>query len=269
MHSRLLSSKFLAKQVADSVLSLKALLDPSIKTSGTKATTFDVPHEVGMDDEVEESEINAVGERPAKRSKAVESSGKEDDDLEQPDDDGGWESGTVDGASDPDPEGWESGSIEQSEEDSDSDSGLVVPSSSNKAKKLPSNPQPTSKVNESKSTSSSTFLPSLSVGFIRGNSSDSDIDEDGADGQAGDIPKKNRRGQRARRAYVLFSHSASFLLVHVTHRPLFSIWEKKFGRNANHKKQEGASEQQNAIQNAYAQRKGRSQAKGTVLSSCS
>ncbi|TFK52536.1 Bud-site selection protein [Heliocybe sulcata] len=60
------------------------------------------------------------------------------------------------------------------------------------------------------SKSDSTFLPSLSVGFIRG-----DSDSDFSDGEAASIlggPKKNRRGQRARRA----------------------IWEKKFGKNANH-----------------------------------
>ena len=51
---------------------------------------------------------------------------------------------------------------------------------------------------KSTSISQSTFLPSLSVGFIKG--SDDSIDE--GDGHAADMPRKNRRGQRARRLYV-------------------------------------------------------------------
>jgi hypothetical protein len=55
------------------------------------------------------------------------------------------------------------------------------------------------------------FLPSLSEGFVRGDSDDSSWE-----GDVIEPGKKNRRGQRARRA----------------------IWEKKYGRNANHKKNE-------------------------------
>ncbi|KAI0953322.1 hypothetical protein AcW1_007570 [Taiwanofungus camphoratus] len=67
----------------------------------------------------------------------------------------------------------------------------------------------------------STFLPSLSVGFTRGDSDASDWSDGDAD-LANDMPKKNRRGQRARRA----------------------IWEKKYGKNANHvKKQREATMQ--------------------------
>jgi hypothetical protein len=80
------------------------------------------------------------------------------------------------------------------------------------------------------STTESTFLPSLSVGFIRG-SDESDW--------SGDEPpvaepgqRKNRRGQRARRAYATGSLYITQLLI------FSSIWEKKYGRNANHKKRE-------------------------------
>ena len=48
---------------------------------------------------------------------------------------------------------------------------------------------------KSTSISQSTFLPSLSVGFVKG--SDDSVDE--GDGRAADMPRKNRRGQRARR----------------------------------------------------------------------
>ncbi|KAK0464608.1 BUD22-domain-containing protein [Desarmillaria tabescens] len=73
---------------------------------------------------------------------------------------------------------------------------------------------PAAKAQNKSSTGASTFLPSLSVGFIKGNE---DSDWSDSDAKAGDIEqKKNRRGQRARRA----------------------IWEKKYGKNANHKKKE-------------------------------
>lgn len=71
-------------------------------------------------------------------------------------------------------------------------------------------------------TGSSTFLPSLSHGFIVGDRSDddwSDAEADLADRDMSDLKgtkkeRKNRMGQRARKA----------------------IWEKKYGKNANHLK---------------------------------
>ncbi|PFH53980.1 hypothetical protein AMATHDRAFT_771 [Amanita thiersii Skay4041] len=67
----------------------------------------------------------------------------------------------------------------------------------------------------------SIFLPSLSVGFVRGDSDDSDFGE--SEAKDADPVKKNRRGQRARRA----------------------IWEKKYGRNAKHKQKELAEKNHN------------------------
>jgi len=58
----------------------------------------------------------------------------------------------------------------------------------------------------------STFLPSLNTGFIAG--SDSEFDEEAEDVDG--TERKNRRGQRARKA----------------------IWEKKYGKNANHIKKQ-------------------------------
>ncbi|PVF99508.1 Bud-site selection protein [Serendipita vermifera] len=60
----------------------------------------------------------------------------------------------------------------------------------------------------------SSFLPSLAMGYLPGNGDGSDWsgNEDAAD--IDPAPRKNRRGQRARKA----------------------IWEKKYGKNANHLK---------------------------------
>jgi len=93
----------------------------------------------------------------------------------------------------------ESGAIHSDAYDDDPDSDEPSSNSGSKISKALAEPK-----------SESTFLPSLSVGFIRG-----DSDSDFSDGEAASVmggPKKNRRGQRARRA----------------------IWEKKFGKSANH-----------------------------------
>lgn len=78
------------------------------------------------------------------------------------------------------------------------------------------------------SPDTSTFLPSLNSGFIPATDGDdwSDAEADYADTGTVKGParstRKNRRGQRERRAYVF----------HTDH----SIWEKKYGRHANHLK---------------------------------
>jgi len=67
---------------------------------------------------------------------------------------------------------------------------------------------------EHKRQPASTFLPSLAAGYISGSESDNDnADHEMAqfDGQSG-VPRKNRRGQRARR----------------------QIWEQKYGQAAKH-----------------------------------
>ncbi|KAF8755072.1 ATP synthase alpha/beta family [Rhizoctonia solani] len=95
---------------------------------------------------------------------------------------------------------WESGSV-------DSDGNVrrdVSPSASSTSSNSPPKKQ-TKTANKTESR----FLPSLASGFIRGNSDGSDIED------ADVAPeRKNRRGQRARKA----------------------IWEKKYGKNANHVK---------------------------------
>ena len=103
---------------------------------------------------------------------------------------------------DPVEDGWESGSISPGEgEDSvaESDGGNEDLGASPRLTKPSSPSQPTpSTAAMKKSGIQSTFLPSLSVGFVRG-SDDSDFSD--SDAKVADIEmKKNRRGQRARRA---------------------------------------------------------------------
>lgn len=94
-----------------------------------------------------------------------------------------------------------------------------------KRPKKPSKQKPSAVAESSNPTSGSTFLPSLAVGFIRG---DSDSEWSDGEAAAGDLPqRKNRRGQRARKA----------------------IWEKKYGKNANHIKKQ---QEQETLSMAYA-----------------
>jgi len=123
------------------------------------------------------------------------------------DEDDGWESGTVSdgghsvqGNSRPVSRSNKGSDDYENNTASEGDVDLGVPRG---------RPRPDVKRSSKASTVQSAFLPSLSVGFVRG---DSDTDFSDSETKADDGVKKNRRGQRARRA----------------------IWEKKFGRHANH-----------------------------------
>ncbi|KAG7088452.1 hypothetical protein E1B28_012443 [Marasmius oreades] len=184
VQSRLLSSKILAAGIASALEDLRLVLRPSAGDS--------------EDDD----------ERPRKLKRMADDEGDvtmddppdlADMDEEVDADNTGWESGTIgDDEKEPD-DGWESNSLATDDlggymdEDGSESDHVSLPKRANK--------------------SESTFLPTLSTGFVRGNSSDwSESEARGADLGV----KKNRRGQRARRA----------------------IWEKKYGSNANHKKKE-------------------------------
>jgi hypothetical protein len=96
--------------------------------------------------------------------------------------------------------------IANSDSEDDEDSIPVRPTKKTKTKEVKS--KPTKQTQPSKALTSSTFLPSLSTGFTRGGSDDSDPDDDFAEGLEDIIGKgktgerKNRRGQQARRLYV-------------------------------------------------------------------
>ncbi|KAJ6490708.1 BUD22-domain-containing protein [Mycena vitilis] len=189
VHTRLLSARALGAAVSQAVAGLRAVLLPPVA-----AGAVDMDVDAGEDEEEEEGNEGAEEEGDA----------------------AGWESGSVDGDGgddseedgDEDEDGWESGSVH-----SDAPPPAKKSTTTKAAKAVPV-PAPVKAKAKEAPASASQFLPSLAVGFVRGGS-DSDFDED-ADGVEEEGPKKNRRGQRARRA----------------------IWEKKYGRGANHKKKE-------------------------------
>ena len=112
-------------------------------------------------------------------------------------DEAGWESGTVDDNEKDVDDEWESGLLTDS--DLDDAEEAATPSETKLSHMAPHPKLPSSTAVARSSVQQSTFLPSLSVGFVRGASDDPDFGE--AAVAAGDIDfKKNRRGQRARRA---------------------------------------------------------------------
>ncbi|KAF7299112.1 hypothetical protein MIND_00859500 [Mycena indigotica] len=188
VRNRIASNRTFAKVLGDAVSSLRAILVPPTETESqdlSKAPN----NEDEQDDEQEESTERSDVEDDTDRG--TESAIGEEEQEEQADD------------------GWESGSV-HSDGDSDEEDLDNAPPPSKKAK-----PAVSSKAKTPSAPTQSQFLPSLAVGYIPGSDSDGDdIDEI-------DTGRKNRRGQRARRA----------------------IWEKKYGRGANHKKKEAAEAQ--------------------------
>ncbi|KAL0961051.1 hypothetical protein HGRIS_006040 [Hohenbuehelia grisea] len=229
VENRLLSSKIIAAEVTRIVTSLKVIISP------------EAPEEDADDDDEVEDELTATPSRPKKArvereavrsTKSALDGGASDLEGEEENEEGdGWESGSVDEENNGEEEtgeddGWESGTVGEAEDgwesgsvsgnDSDDDIAISEASSaddhSQPAARKAAAKKP-AKQPAASSAANSQFLPSLSVGFIRG-SDDSDLE---GEAKITEIDtKKNRRGQRARRA----------------------IWEKKYGRNANHKKKE-------------------------------
>lgn len=164
------------------------------------------------DDEQEEGEEANVGD--ISRSMVNGSDSEEDSDDERvlqdrAADAAGWESGSVSGF---DSEGGEVDIASESESESDNSDAIAVPSAKRAKTAVPplppkSKPLKSEKADKppksAKDLTSSIFLPSLSVGFTRGDDDDSDPDlDDDPNGVAGKQPvvRKNRRGQRARQA---------------------------------------------------------------------
>ena len=269
VHGRLLSSKVLAEAVHAVVDTLREVLDPSL-AKGKAHAKKGANGEADADDSADEDEESAV-ERSSKKARLVEESDEEEDEDEAEEDsdvevdDAGWESGTIDGG---DGAGWESGTVDDGDDavvgssDEDEDEEEEDDSEDHSEDDSDDAPIPQTKAatkdakSKSKTTGGeSTFLPSLSVGFTRGDSDASDI----SDGEA-DAPRKNRRGQRARRAYVfllvaricpcMLIIERFYLLTGPRRAPdctphLFRhtrIWEKKYGKNANHVKKQQAEQ---------------------------
>ena len=197
VQSRLLSSKSLGTQIATSLEALKVLLNPALKQDNAHApSNKDIERPAKLQKEMSMSTPQAIDSTAKAPSKPDDASQDASIDME------GWESGSIDGEEADD--GWESGDLGlEGEEDAysqksedEEDNELRVNSSSKPSKFT----NPSKPVKSLSSKNESTFLPSLSVGFIRGGSSD-ESDWSEKEGKDTDLePKKNRRGQRARRA---------------------------------------------------------------------
>lgn len=138
--------------------------------------------------------------------KVVVDSDDEGSDAEVGDaDEAGWESGSVSGGDD-----IKASATRLADSDSEEDEDTVPVRPTKKTKTKEVKPKSPKQAQSSKALTSSTFLPSLSTGFTRGGSDDSDPDDDFAEGLEDIIGKgktgerKNRRGQQARRLYVTF-----------------------------------------------------------------
>ncbi|KAJ7505352.1 Bud-site selection protein [Mycena galericulata] len=212
--ARLLSARALAVAVVQAVDAVRALVLPKADEVDVDQAAEDEEGNVEEDDEEQEGE-----------------------EVEDEDDAAGWESGSVDGADgdgDEEDDGWESGSVHSEDsappakKPTTKTAATVKSTSTTKTSTTTGKPVPKSALTNSQ------FLPSLAVGFVRGGSSDSELED--VDVDAGG-ERKNRRGQRARRA----------------------IWEKKYGRGANHKKKEAEEAAKGAQAQAAA-----TKAKGSV-----
>lgn len=200
IQSRLLSSKFLSTQVATSLEALKVLLNPALKQNvpennnnahASSDKSIERPSKLRNEMPI----LDASSSTEKAQSKLDETNQTADIDME------GWESGTIDEDRESD-DGWESGDIGPNDtQDGDHAYNQELESNDNETNtKTKSKPSKAGKAVKSLSSKNvSTFLPSLSVGFVRGGSDDSDWSE--AEDKGTDLePKKNRRGQRARRA---------------------------------------------------------------------
>lgn len=175
--SRLLSSRTLAEQVANAVKSLELILDPSQAENGISRKD--------MLKKARAAKNSASSSAAGDKTRTVTKANDDADDAEI-----GWESGSVGSRN----EEWESGTIEEDARSVSHDEMADDPSD----EEIQYSTTPKSASHEKSSRLQSTFLPSLSVGFVRGNSDDSDLDE--SEANAADPGRKNRRGQRARQA---------------------------------------------------------------------
>lgn len=201
VQSRLLSSKVLAVNVSRIVEGLRRLLNPAERAYHAEVDSTEVspPRKKKQKTQQNEGWPNVP---------PVDTPSEDEPRVNLEDD--GWESGTI---SDGDHSARGDSGVDEGPDEEDS-------STSDNGDDHPPVPRERPSRGESKATQSA-FLPSLSVGFIRG---DSDTDFSDSEEKAADITKKNRRGQRARRA----------------------IWEKKFGRHANHVMKQRASNRPDA-----------------------
>lgn len=195
VQSRLLSSKILASEIASVVSGLKCIIQPP-NVSGELAVEDEAdcqrPKKLRKVDDVKDSAFDSSATTYQTPLEDVEVRQEVEGDPDA--DNMGWESGTVDEENE-EKTGWEFGLPARNRHDeilndSDDDEAFAIhsPASRKTTSRLSSNQVPKKPIGMQ-----STFLPSLSVGFTRGESDDSDLSE--SEVKVADIDiKKNRRG---------------------------------------------------------------------------
>jgi hypothetical protein len=207
--SRLLSSKLVAAEIVATLEALRAIVSPA-----TVATSHDESDAEFDSDGDHKRLVTKTSQPSASKNNSVELGPVVEEDASSDKEgvgDDGWESGTIDGDDDDDEEESKAGDNTENSEGEEivEDSDVVIGSEqgnfddSDDEDNLSDRPLQKTTVSSSKTTanprnaSESTFLPSLAVGFTRG---DSDSDWSDSEAKAADGVRKNRRGQRARRA---------------------------------------------------------------------
>lgn len=188
VQSRILSSKLLASEVVSIVETLRMFLHPSVGSEDIEEATDNPRVSPGISKRTRtrtghkkdefSSEDNVANPSSEGRDGGYENT-SDDEAISEADD--GWESGTVGAPSGSD------GSVAGSTDERDSSDVTYSPAETPEGRKS----QPHGSKGQSE------FLPSLSVGFARG---DSDSEFSDSETNLVDGVKKNRRGQRARRA---------------------------------------------------------------------
>lgn len=218
--NRLCSAKIVAERVKNVVSwtvcedGAKLVTDKKAATTSTgRGNSKNAAESTDEEDDEEEGEEANLG-RDISRPMVNESDSEEDSDNERvlqdrAADAAGWQSGSVSGS---DGVGEEVDIASESESESDDPDAIAVPFAKRAKTTIPPLPPKSKPLKSEKADkppksandlTSSIFLPSLSVGFTRGDDSDSDPDlDDDPNGIAGKQPvvRKNRRGQRARQA---------------------------------------------------------------------
>ncbi|KAF8319794.1 Bud-site selection protein [Clavulina sp. PMI_390] len=234
VESRLLSAKVLADGIKSIIDSLRAIAEPS--TPNVHPVSEDGTDSSNDSDDDEDSEEEEPTPTKAQRSMgtllpedydddddglvATASSDEDDDDMDIQADAAGWESGSVSSAHSTSRPPKRARAIAMANSDSDSEDSDESDEAIDPAA-IDYSGEDEDGVDDDGRQGANRFLPSLQVGFTRGDDSDAES-WSGPEVEAPGVDKvrKNRRGQRARKA----------------------IWEKKFGRNANHVKKQREEE---------------------------
>lgn len=193
LDARLLSSRALSSEVNSVILALRSIIRPDLAIIVDQSAP--APRRSRASDAVE-----PVREEEVASDQEGDSDG-DDGDVAQADD--GWESGTIDDDHSTDKADSVDGSTVQEVGVSPPRKDVPgMPSTRGARQSTERTPKASSsastKPNPKTSGAESTFLPSLSVGFTRGDSDDSDWSDH--ESKQVDHERKNRRGQRARRA---------------------------------------------------------------------